>query len=127
METLVDKYEEHEFHVMLQMTYYPDGDYFKLSLSYCNRFDVEDPGKRTVWNIEHDGEGGLLTAPPETGSGDGNDFWEKCSACHGSGNCTHCGGDGEVKKFQAGLGWVELDCTLCNRGKCRYCNGTGKD
>ena len=126
MQTLTDKYEEHEFHVMLTMTYYPEGDYFKLSLSYCDQFDVIDPGKRTVWDIEHDGEGGLLTSPPEASGGD-SDFWEKCSACHGSGDCTHCGGDGEVKKFQAGLGWVELDCTLCNRGKCRYCNGTGKD
>ena len=127
METLVDKYEEHEFHVMLQMTYYPDGDYFKLSLSYCNQFDVEDPGKRTVWDIEHDGEGGPLTSPPDSGGDSGSDFWEKCPACHGSGNCTHCGGDGEVKKFQAGLGWVEQDCTLCSRGNCRHCNGTGKD
>jgi len=123
MQTLTDKYEEHEYHVMLQMTYYPDGNYFKLSLSYCNQFDVVDPGKRTVWDIGHDGEGGPLTSPPDGGS----DFWEKCSACHGSGDCTHCGGDGEVKKFQAGLGWVEQDCTLCSRGKCRYCSGTGKD
>lgn len=131
MKTLTDKYGEHEFHVMLTMTYFPeyeyDYDHFKLSIYYCDRFDVEDPGKRTAWDIEHDGEGGPLTSPPETSSGNGSDFWEKCSSCHGSGNCTHCGGDGEVKKFQAGLGWVEQDCTLCNRGKCRHCNGTGKD
>ena len=127
METLVDKYEEHEFHVMLRITDYLEYGYFKLSIYYCNQFDVVDPGKRTAWDIEHDGEGGLLTSPPDGGGDSGSDFWEKCSACHGSGRCTHCGGDGEVKKFQAGLGWVELDCTLCNRGKCRHCNGTGKD
>ena len=56
----------------------------------------------------------------------GNDFFEKCSACHGSGRCTHCGGDDEVKKFQAGLGWVEQNCTFCSGGRCRYCGGDGK-
>lgn len=127
MKTLSDQHEEHEFHVMLRMTYYPEYDYFKLSISYCNQFDMVDPGKHTTRDMEHDSDGGLLTSPPVGGGDSGSNFWEKCSACHGSGNCTHCGGDGEVKKFQAGLGWVELDCTLCNRGNCRYCNGTGKD
>ena len=87
---------------------------------------MEDPGKRTTRDITPGSGGGILTAPPESAGG-GSDFWEKCSACHGSGKCTHCSGKGEVKKFQAGLGWVEQDCTLCNRGKCRYCNGTGRD
>lgn len=125
-ELLTDKYGEKRFHVMLRVTYYPEYDYFKLSMTYNRAFDVVDPGKRTVWDIEHDGKGGPLTDPPES-AGSGSDFWEKCSACHGSGKCTHCSGKGEVKKFQAGLGWVELDCTLCNRGKCRHCSGTGRD
>ena len=59
-------------------------------------------------------------------SGDDNDFFDKCSACHGSGRCTHCGGDDEVKKFQAGLGWVEQNCTFCTGGRCRHCGGDGK-
>ncbi len=123
---LIDEYDEHEFNVRLRITYYPEYNYFKLSLVYSIAFDPEDPGTRTTRNIDPNSDGGILETPPVS-SDDDDDFWEKCSACHGSGKCTHCNGKGEVRKFQAGLGWVEQDCTLCNRGKCRYCNGTGKD
>jgi len=60
-----------------------------------------------------------------SGSSD-DDFFDTCSACHGSKDCTHCGGDDEVRKFQAGIGWVEQDCTFCSGGRCPTCGGTGK-
>lgn len=66
------------------------------------------------------------TVDTSSSGSDDNDFFEKCSACHGSGDCTHCGGDDEVKKFQAGLGWVEQNCTFCTGGRCRHCGGDGK-
>lgn len=124
--TLVDEYKEHTFNVRLRITPYFEYGYFKMSVVFSRGFELEVSDKHTTRNIDPHSDGGILTSPPD-GSSDDNDFWKKCSACHGSGDCTHCGGDGEVKKFQAGLGWVEQDCTLCNRGKCRYCNGTGKD
>lgn len=61
-----------------------------------------------------------------TGGSSDDDFWDECSACHGSGDCTHCGGDDKVSKFQAGIGWVELNCTFCSGGRCPTCGGTGK-
>lgn len=66
------------------------------------------------------------TADVSSSGSDDNDFFEKCSACHGGGDCTHCGGDDKVKKFQAGLGWVEQNCTFCTGGRCRHCGGNGR-
>jgi len=100
--------------------FYHTAAYDKYSIDIFRSPELEavDPGSRISADV---GE-----PEKEDISGD-NDFWEKCSACHGSGDCTHCSGSGTVRNFQAGLGWVKQDCTLCNRGKCRYCNGTGKD
>lgn len=123
---LIDKYEEYEFDVSLSFSVYPDNGYFKISLKYSRGFVPEDPGTRTTRNIDPHSDGDILETPP-VNSDDDADSWKKCSACHGSGNCTHCGGDDEVRKFQAGLGWVEQNCTFCTGGRCRYCNGTGKD
>lgn len=122
---LTDEKGSYTFHVRLRFYPYPEHDYFQFSFAYSQGFVLEDPGTRTTRNIQKGGDGGVITSPPDTGSDD--DFFKKCSSCHGSGKCTHCNGRGEVRKFQAGLGWVELDCTLCNNGKCRHCNGTGKD
>ncbi len=124
---LVDEKDGIEFDVRFRISLYPEYDYFKMSIAFHKNFDVEDPIVRTSRDITENGEGGIITTPPEASGDDGNDFFKKCSACHGSGDCTHCGGDDEVKKFQAGLGWVEQNCTFCTRGKCRHCNGTGKD
>ncbi len=93
-------------------------DKYTIDIFRSPELEAVDPGSRVSADVG---------APPKEGGSDDNDFWKNCSACHGSGKCTHCNGKGEVRKFQAGLGWVEQDCTLCNRGKCRYCNGTGKD
>ena len=60
------------------------------------------------------------------GDSSDNDFFATCSACHGSKKCTHCGGDDKVSKFQAGIGWVEQNCTFCSGGRCPTCGGTGK-
>ncbi len=60
------------------------------------------------------------------GSSGIDDFFATCSACHGSKKCTHCGGDDKVSKFQAGIGWVEQNCTFCSGGRCPTCGGTGK-
>ena len=55
-----------------------------------------------------------------------------CTKCAGSGTCSKCGGDGYV------LGKISQEfepCPSCNfknktpknkRGKCTFCNGTGK-
>lgn len=123
---LTDEEGLYTFHVRLRFYPYPEHDYFQFSFAFSEGFVLEDPGTRTTRNIQKGGDGSVITSPPDTGS-DGDDFFKKCSSCHGSGKCTHCNGKGEVEKFQAGLGWVDLDCTLCNNGKCRHCNGTGKD
>lgn len=93
-------------------------DKYTIDIFRSPELEAVDPGSRISADVG---------APEkETGSGDDNDFFEKCSACHGSGRCTHCGGDDEVKKFQAGLGWVEQNCTFCTGGRCRHCGGDGK-
>lgn len=93
-------------------------DKYTIDIFRSPELEAVDPGSRVSADV---GE------PEKEDASGGNDFWEKCSACHGSGNCTHCGGDGEVRKFQAGLGWVEQNCTFCSGGRCRYCGGDGKD
>ncbi len=93
-------------------------DKYTIDIFRSPELEAVDPGSRVSADVG---------APPKEGESDENDFWKKCSACHGSGKCTHCGGDDEVKKFQSGLGWVEQDCTFCTEGRCRHCNGTGKD
>ncbi len=141
---VTDKYEEMRYDVLLQMYLHEEDGYFSFVLHYADGFVLADPGSRTtrdVRDMRDGGTGEVITEPPsgssnygyfygENGSGvssgDDNDFFDKCSACHGSGRCTHCGGDDEVKKFQAGLGWVEQNCTFCTGGRCRYCGGDGK-
>ena len=92
-------------------------DKYTIDIFRSPELEAVDPGSRISADV------GI--PKKETGGGD-NDFFEKCSACHGSGRCTHCGGDDEVKKFQAGLGWVEQNCTFCTGGRCRHCGGDGK-
>lgn len=125
--SLMDEYDEESFDVRLRLSSYEEYGYFKLSIVFCKYFELEDPGVRTTRNIDPKSEGEVL--PPDyqnTQQGSDSDFFEKCSACHGSKKCTHCGGDDKVKKFQAGLGWVEQNCTFCVSGKCPTCRGSGK-
>ena len=140
---VTDKYEEMRYDVLLQMYLHEEDGYFNFVLHYADGFVLTDPGSRTtrdVRDVRDGGTGEEISEPPsgnssyglfygENGSAQsgnsGNDFFEKCSACHGSGRCTHCGGDDEVKKFQAGLGWVEQNCTFCTGGRCRSCGGSG--
>lgn len=122
---LTDKYGEYTFHVSLSFFLNTNGDYFQIIMRYGNCFDLEDPGTRTTRNMDPKSDGGILETPP-TPSGNEDDFWDWCTACNRSGKCTHCNGKGEVQKFQAGLGWVDQDCTLCHNGKCRYCDGKGR-
>ena len=93
-------------------------DNYTIDIFRSPELEAVDPGSRIRADV------GEPEKEKDTG---GDDFWEKCSACHGSGKCTHCGGDDEVRKFQAGLGWVEQNCTFCIGGRCRYCGGDGKD
>ncbi len=66
-------------------------------------------GGNTVVEIDEDG---LLAEP--------------CSACGGSGKCSHCNGTDQVKRLQAGTNtWVNQNCTYCSLGKCSFCNGRG--
>ena len=141
---VTDKYEEMRYDVLLQMYLHEEDGYFSFVLHYADGFVLTDPGSRTTRDVRDKRDGGtgdVISEPPsgnssygyfygengsaQSGNGD-NDFFEKCSACHGSGRCTHCGGDDEVKKFQAGLGWVEQNCTFCTGGRCRSCGGSGK-
>lgn len=124
---ITDKYEEkYTFHVILRFIPNPEEGHFQLYYFYCNAFELTAPDTHTSRNTAIGSDGGILTEIPDTAPDGDDDFWKKCSSCHGSGDCTHCGGDDKVKKFQAGLGWVELNCTFCTSGKCSYCNGTGK-
>ena len=105
-------------HVNVVFYHHAVYDNYTIDIFRSPELEAVDPGSRVSADV---GE-----PEKEDASGD-NDFWEKCSACHGSGKCTHCGGDDEVRKFQAGLGWVEQNCTFCSGGRCRYCGGDGKD
>ena len=104
-------------HVIVVFYHEAVNDRYTVDIFRSPELEAVDPGSRVSADV----------GVPETEAAAEDDFWEKCSSCHGSGKCTHCSGKGTVKKFQAGLGRVELDCTLCSRGKCRHCNGTGKD
>ena len=124
---ITDKYEQkYTFDVMVRFLPNPETDKFQLYLFYNQNFEPIVTSCHTTRDVSRDGDGSILPDDYQSPDGEKDDFFAKCSSCHGSGKCTHCGGDGEVKKFQAGLGWVELDCTLCNRGKCRHCGGDGK-
>ena len=92
-------------------------DKYTIDIFRSPELEAVDPGSRVSADVG---------APQKEEASDEDDFWEKCSSCHGSGRCTRCNGSGEVDKFQAGLGWVELDCTSCSGGKCRWCGGDGK-
>ncbi len=102
---------------------------FHLSLFYSPVFELQDSGTRSSRNLTEDGQGEIITEDTDLGeyesSSDTEQWREKCSACHGSGDCTHCGGDDTVKKFQAGIGYVSQDCTFCSGGRCRSCGGDG--
>ena len=125
---ITDKYEQkYTFDVMVRFLPNEETDKFQLYLFYNQNFEPAVTSYHTTRDVSRGGDGSQLPADHQPSDSGDSQWREKCSSCHGSGKCTHCGGDGEVKKFQAGLGWVELDCTLCNRGKCRHCNGKGWD
>ena len=105
-------------HVNVVFYHHAVYDKYTIDIFRSPELEAVDPGSRISADVG--------TPEKESGSDADNDFFEKCSACHGSGRCTHCGGDDEVKKFQAGLGWVEQNCTFCSGGRCRYCGGSGK-
>lgn len=102
---------------------------FHLSLFYSPAFELQYSGSRSSRNLTEDGQGEIITEDTDLSeyesSSDSEQWREKCSACHGSGDCTHCGGDDTVKKFQAGIGYVSQDCTFCSGGRCRSCGGDG--
>lgn len=102
---------------------------FHLNLFYSPAFELQDPGSRTSRNLTENGQGEIITEDTDLGEYEqdtSSDTWrEKCSSCHGSGRCTRCNGTDEVEKFQAGLGWVEQNCTSCTGGRCRSCGGDG--
>lgn len=125
---ITDRYEEkYTFHVMLRFLPDPEEGYFHIFYFYCDALELTEPDIHTVRNTAIGSDGDILTEIPDGVSDNDDDFWEKCSSCHGSGDCTRCDGTGEVQKFQAGLGWVDQDCTSCSGGNCRWCGGTGKD
>ncbi len=103
-------------HVNVVFYHHAVYDKYTIDIFRSPELEAVDPDSRISADVG--------TPEKETGAGD-NGFFEKCSACHGSGRCTHCDGDDEVKKFQAGLGWVEQNCTFCTGGRCRHCGGSG--
>ena len=103
---------------------------FHLNLFYAPVFTLQDPGSRTSRNLTEDGQGEIITEDTDLGeweqSRTESDEWrEECSSCHGSGRCTHCNGSDRRDKFQAGVGWVEQNCTFCSGGRCASCGGDG--
>ena len=103
---------------------------FHLNLFYSPVFELQDSGSRTSRNLTENGQGEIITENTDLGeyedtSSDDSQWREDCSSCHGSGRCSRCNGTDEVKKFQAGLGWVEQNCTSCTNGRCRSCGGKG--
>ncbi|MBQ2865242.1 MAG: zinc finger-like domain-containing protein [Clostridia bacterium] len=125
---ITDKYEQkYTFDLMVRFLPNAETDKFQLYLFYNQNFGPTVTSYHTTRDVSRGGDGSELPEDYQGSTDSGDDWNKKCSSCHGSGKCTHCSGKGEVRKFQAGLGWVELDCTLCNSGKCRHCNGTGKD
>lgn len=48
-----------------------------------------------------------------------------CTACHGSGDCSKCGGDGKI--WSSASDKENRNCTKCNgSGRCQTCGGSGK-
>ncbi len=93
---------------MLHIPYKSDDPYTEVSITFGSGITYADDGKT------------------DSGSSADDDFWAVCSACNGSKKCSHCRGTDIKKKFQAGIGWVDQNCTFCSFGKCPFCNGTGK-
>lgn len=124
-----NKYDDTSYaDVILAIRPEPAENWFHVCLFYGSSFELEDPGVRTSRNLDPQSDGEELTEEPVPGTESENegDFWEKCSSCHGSGRCSRCGGDDTVKEYQAGLGWVDQNCTSCSGGRCRWCGGSGK-
>lgn len=47
-----------------------------------------------------------------------------CSACDNTGECPHCGGEGEIETDNNG---PIVTCPVCNGdGKCWHCDGSSK-
>lgn len=68
----------------------------------------------------------------------GGSGYAKCSACFGLGDCTHCGGSGEIESYCYacdneggqcyvcdGYGYTSENCYWCYDGACSSCRGTG--
>ena len=94
-----------------------------MVLSYSSDFERVDPGVRAT-------DAGSLTYVEREIEDDDDDRGssfddDECSACNGSGKCSFCNGSDKTKRFQAGLGWVEQNCTFCSMGQCPYCHGRG--
>ncbi len=56
-------------------------------------------------------------APSSSGSSNFEDCWR----CGGSGNCDTCGGDGRKLEWM-GDQYIDVRCTSCIGGRCRWCN-----
>ena len=52
----------------------------------------------------------------------------QCDSCHGSGDCTFCGGSGKDDNLVAGTTtWLSQNCLHCGgSGDCTYCGGDGE-
>ena len=52
----------------------------------------------------------------------------QCDSCHGSGDCTFCGGSGKDDNLVAGTTtWLSQNCLYCGgSGDCTYCGGDGE-
>ena len=73
------------------------------------------------------GKPSLPSIPPTAGSHriDTDDKIE-CAICHGTGKCTHCGGDGELLIGDSYTGYERRPCEECIQGgQCKYCFGRG--
>ena len=99
-------------------------------VSASNYFRFEGMAIRPVYiGSEYDGNNNNESGGSSTG---GSSSSKHCTHCAGTGKCSKCGGDGYV------LGDWDQEyhpCSSCNygdkadddeRGKCTYCNGTGK-
>lgn len=62
---------------------------------------------------------------PKPSGGGSSEEW--CIPCGGSGDCSDCGGTGEVRKHVAGTtDYIYQDCLSCfGSGDCRSCGGDG--
>jgi hypothetical protein len=92
--------------IYVKIMYYKDKQHSEITVAY--------------------GDGITYGGDVMTGSSGSNDFWDTCSACGGDGKCNICNGTDTVQRFQAGIGWVDQNCTSCSGGRCPFCGGTGK-